>query len=145
MKITCLEDIWFSELHLLACLSVNEAVGCISGAFRHKDYVRFCTNGKGFVNLTCSKCTQIQHENDFTKKVVRKDHAMDKRNSRSIVSGRRIGYLTIAKFIYNGRGMRKKLKFEKLNHKVAKARIIQLKVQHPTSRRWSKNLQLSTI
>ena len=85
----------------------------VSGAFQHVECVRFCTDGKGFQDLTCSMCAQIPQENDFKKKVLREDRAIKKRGSRTTCGGRRVGYLTVAELVRHGMYMRKKLRLEK--------------------------------
>jgi len=129
---------WFSEPHLVATVTVNRAAVYINGAFRHKDCAEFAPTTSGFTNLTCSKCTQIPQENDFTKRVVIEDRALDKRGTRTIGGGRRIEYLTVAELVCHGRDMRKKLRSEALNHWATKARIVQRKVKRPTLKEMAK-------
>ena len=108
--------VWFSEPHLATSMIVGGVSIEISGAFCHRQCVRFCTNGKGFFNLTCKMCIQIPKQNDFKKRVIREDQAIEKRGNRTIAVGRRVSYFTIPKLIHHSRDMRQKLKFEKLNH-----------------------------
>ena len=51
--------VWFSEPHLAASIIVGGEAIEISGAFQHRECVRFYTNGIGFLNLTCSMWIQI--------------------------------------------------------------------------------------
>jgi len=84
---------------------------------------KFFTDGKGFLNLTYSKCAQIPHENDFTKRVVREDRTLNKRGTRPAARGRRIGYFIVAKLVCHGRDIRKKLRLEKLTTSLLKLRL----------------------
>lgn len=130
--------VWYSEPHLRVSLIVGGQTLQVSAAFRHSKCARFCTNGKGLLNFTCSMCAQIPQENDFKKKVLREDHAIDKRDTRTTSGGRRVGYLTLGELFRHGRDMRKKLRLEKLNHWSARARIVQLKVKRPTLKEMAK-------
>lgn len=49
---------------------------------------------------------EIPKQNDFKKRVIREDQAIEKRGSRTTGAGKRVSYLTIPELVRHGRDMR---------------------------------------
>lgn len=123
---------WFREPWLQDVVVVDRACVQINGTFRHRSCLRMSMTNEPWKNLTCSECANIPFETDFTFRVVREERALEKRGSRGIEGGRRIGYLTLLELTMHSRIVSKKLRSERLYHWAAKLRIVQLKIKRPT-------------
>ena len=86
--------LWYPEPHLEACFSLEGDVTIVKGAFRHRSCKRVSESTEPFRNLTCDMCQSIVFECDFKARVLREEHAVEKRGSRSTGLGRRVGYLS---------------------------------------------------
>ena len=126
--------VWYPEPHLIASFTTRSKVIKINGTFRHISCIRVDKSGKGFPNFSCRMCSSIPQENDFYKRVVREGLSVEKRGSRSTGTGRRLAYLSILELAGHGRNLRRELKSQKLLHRSAQARIVQLKVKRPSLR-----------
>jgi hypothetical protein len=100
----------------------------INGCFRHTNCKRLCGSFDGFLNFTCSECSQIPKLNDFTLRVIREGHSLQKRGSRSILPGRRVDYLSTKELASHRRQLSKKLKEYKNFLWQVKARVAQVKM-----------------
>ena len=126
--------LWYSEPYLEALLRVHGEVVVVKGAFRHRSCIRFSIFGKPLVDFTCSMCSSIVSETEFRLRVVREEHAMEKRGFRDTRMGRRAGYLSVLELRSHSRKLVKKFRLEKMRHWAAKTRIAQLKMKRPTLR-----------
>ena len=86
---------WYTEPHLETLLPLQQQVLTVKGSFRHRDCKRICLSGEPFFDFTCSKCCSIPLETNFRLRVVREEHSVSKRGSRSTAGGRRVGYLSM--------------------------------------------------
>ena len=127
-------SVWYPEPHLIASFTKRSKVIKISGTFRHTSCIRVDKFGKGFPDFSCKMCSSIPQENDFYKRVVREGFSVEKRGSRSTGDGRRLAYLSTSELAGHGRNVRRELKRQKLLHRTAQARIVQLKVKRPRLR-----------
>lgn len=96
---------------------------------------RFSSSNTGIFNFTCDMCESIVDESDFRLLVGR---VVEKRRSRGIATGRRVGYLSAVKLSSHSRLLAKKHRKERFKHWGAKARIAQLKVSRPTLKESAK-------
>jgi hypothetical protein len=110
----------------------------IKGTFHHQSCVRFAVSKEPFQNLSCCMCYVIPQEKDFRMCVVREARCIEKRGSRGIGDGRRLGYLAVAKLCVHSRRLKKELRLHKMYRWAAKLRVVQLKVKRPTLREFAK-------
>ena len=76
--------------------SISDQKTCvIKGLFRHQQCNYMSALGGGFTDLTCENCWSIIKEHDFRFRVSREVEAIEKRGTRGIGYGKRLGYLTI--------------------------------------------------
>ena len=131
--------VWYAEPHLTATFMRNGKFVKVNGTFRHTSCSRVDRSGRGFVNLSCELCSSIPKENDFYKRVVREHFSVEKRGGRSTGAGRRLAYLSIPEIADYARLMRRKLSSQKLQHRSAQARIVQLKLKRPSLRELTRD------
>lgn len=130
--------LWYPEPHLEACFSLEGDVTIVKGAFKHRSCRRVSESAVPFPNLTCHMCQSIVFKCDFRSRVLREEHALEKRGSRGTSLGRRGGYLSVFELSAHSRLLTKKFKTEQMRHWSAKARIARLKVSRPTLRESAK-------
>ena len=81
----------------------------VNGCFRHRMCTRVVVTREAFPGMTCAACHSIPGEDDFGLRVTCEDHAIEKRGTRDISMGRRIGYLSVNKLSNHSRNVMKKL------------------------------------
>ena len=131
--------VWYAEPHLTVTFMRNGKFVKVNGTFRHTSCSKVDRSGRGFVNLSCELCSSIPKENDFYKRVVREHFSVEKRGGRSTGAGRRLAYLSIPEIADHARLMRRKLRSQKLQHRSAQARIVQLKLKRPSLRELARD------
>ena len=108
------ENLWYPELHLEACYSLEGNVTIVKGVFKHNSCRRVFEFAEPFPNLTCDICQSVVSDCDFRSRVLYEECAIGKHGSRGTSLGRQACYLFVFELSGHFRLLTEKIETEQM-------------------------------